>query len=92
MATISLLPLPVLPSNPKESDFNFFHRQLENYFAINNATDMQKMPILLNSLGQDGLLIFDGLSEPKDTYNDGLQRLKEYFSGNSSILLRRKYF
>ena len=57
---------PALCSNPKWSEWKFFKRQFENYLKIDKAEDSQKLPLLQNSIGHDGLLIFDGLSKPKD--------------------------
>jgi len=88
----NLCPLPVLPANPKEADFVFFVRQFNNYLTICDAKDVQKLPLLLNALGRDGLLLYDGLPAPKDSYAEALKRFKEYFSGHSSVLLKRKIF
>lgn len=83
---------PLLPACPQELDFTYFHRQLENYFLIIKADADVQLPLLLNSLGRDGTDIYDGLPEPKNTYPDAVLRLKEYFGGKTSILLRRKEF
>ena len=84
--------LPLLPSNPKESDWKFFKRQFNNYLSIVEAKDAQKLPLLLNSLGRDGIDIYDGLAEPKADYNDAIARFEEHFSDRVSVLLLRKQF
>ena len=85
-------PNPLLPSNPKPADWEFFRRQFENYLLITNATDAQKLPLLMNSLGRDGLAIFDGLPDPKTKYDEAVNRFNTHFSGKTSVLLRRKRF
>ena len=85
-------PNPLLPSNPKPSDWEYFRRQFENYLLIVNAADAQKLPLLVNSLGRDGLAIFDGLPDPKATYKEVVDRFNTHFSGKTSVLLRRKRF
>ena len=59
-----LLQCPKLSANPEASDFNFFKRQLENYFAVTKAPDDAKLPVLLNAVGRDGLDVYDGLEDP----------------------------
>ena len=66
--------VPLLHCNPKESDWRYFKRQMENYLVIVAATDAQKLPLLLNALGRDGLDLFDGLPEPKQSYVDVMNR------------------
>ena len=88
----SSLTSPLLPANPKSGDYQYFIRLFENYIDIIEAKDATKLPLLLNCLGRDGLSIYDGLKEPKGSYNDAKDRLLEYFSGKTSILLRRKQF
>ena len=44
------------------------------------------------ALGRDGLNVFKGLKEPKDTYEDAFARLSEYFVGSTNILLARRDF
>ena len=83
---------PQLHSNPKEQDWKYFNCLLDNYFLIIKAEDGAKLPILLNSLGQDGLDIYDGLPDPKVTYADYVAFLNDYFQGKTSILLRHKAF
>lgn len=83
---------PILPFCPKEADFLFFIRQLDNYFIIIGAQDTLKLFLLLNSLGRDGIEIFDGLADPKDTFTEAIQQFKDYFCGKTSVLLRRKEF
>jgi hypothetical protein len=85
-------PNPLLPSNPKPVDWEYFCRQFENYLLITNATDAQKLPLLLSSLGRDGLAIFDGLPDPKTQYSEAVDRFNAHFSGKTSVLLRRKRF
>ena len=91
MAT-SAVPNPMLPSSPKASDWAYFSRLFDNYLQIIDATEKQKLPLLLNSLGQDGLSIFDGLPDPKATYGEAKSQLQKHFSNRSSLLLRRKRF
>ena len=90
-STLQISP-PILLTNPKSSDFKYFKRQFENYLLIVSASEAQKLPLLLNSLGIDGLNIYDGLNDPKTTFTNALLRLEEYFDGKSSILVRRKQF
>ena len=78
--------------NPRQVDYGFHKRQLTNYFLIAETKDATKLPILLNSLGRDGLDIFDGLAEPKTTYDEAIDRLDNFFTGKTSVLLRRKEF
>jgi hypothetical protein len=83
---------PTLPNNPTGADLTYFVRKFENYLTITDAKENHKLPLLLNSLGRDGLNVYDGLNKPKDTYATAIDRLKEYFIGSSSILLKRKIF
>ena len=83
---------PEFPVNPKSVDWDFFFRQFENYLQIVEAKDAQRLPIFLNCLGRDGLLLFDGLPEPKDSYEEVVERFKNHFAGRTSILLKRKQF
>ena len=83
---------PLLPSNPKTDDWKFFQRQIQNYLFIVAANEDQKLPVLLNCLGRDGLDIFDGLPEPKDSYKEAISRFDAHFECRQSILLRRKAF
>ena len=55
---------PTLCANPKEADWKFFQRQFENYLKIVKADDSQKLPLLHNCIGKDGLMIYDGLPDP----------------------------
>lgn len=90
--TMANFAAPILCANPKESDWKFFKRQFENYLTIVKADDTQKLPLLINCVGRDGLLIYDGLPDPKDTYTAALKKFEEHFSGRTSILLKRKSF
>ena len=92
LLNLSSLAVPTLCANPKEKDWNYFFRCFENYLIIISAPEDSKLPLLQNSLGADGLLIFDGLSEPKDTYSAAIDRFKAYFTQKSSVLLHRKTF
>ena len=83
---------PLLTANPTHDDWKYFKRQLENYLLIVRAEDVQKQPLLLNSLGRDGLDIYDGLPDPKGTYDEAISRFDTYFDGGSSVLIRRKSF
>ncbi len=83
---------PSLPANPKSSDWDYFFRQFENYLTIVDAKRLQKLPLLLNSLGRDGLAIYDGLPDPKDTYEGAIDVFQAHFSSKTSILLKRKQF
>lgn len=83
---------PSLQPNPRSTDFKYFRRQFDNYLLIIGAAELQKLPLLLNSLGVDGLNIYDGLDDPKNTYSDAIGRLSDYFDGKSSVLVRRKQF
>lgn len=84
--------VPLLPSNPSESDWTYFIRQFNNYLLIVSATDEQNLPLFMNSLGRDGIDIFDGLPEPKDTYENAVLRFETHFTGRTSVLLLRKQF
>ena len=85
-------PFPMLVSNPKREDWIYFKRLFQNYVSIVEAEEAAKLPLLQNALGRDGLSIFDGLPEKKDTYDQALACLDTYFSGSSSVLLNRKRF
>ena len=85
-------PLPILPANPRSADYHYFIRQFDNYLVIATVQEAARLPLLMNALGRDGIAIFDGLADPKDTLAAAKARLSEYFSGKSSILLRRKQF
>lgn len=85
-------PAPLLPCNPKEADWVYFSRQFTNYLAIVKADEDQKLPLLLNCIGRDGLMIYDGLPEPKSGYQDTINRFNDHFTGRTSILLKRKFF
>ena len=83
---------PLLNSSPRSDDWTFFKRQFDNFLLISKADADQKLPLLLNAVGRDGLDIFDGLPLPKGTYEEATRQFNEYFSGRSSVLLRRKAF
>ena len=83
---------PQLPPTPRADDWAYFKRQFANYLLIAEAKDSHRTPLLLNALGRDGLDIYDGLPDNKETYTDIVAWFDEYFSGKASILLRRKYF
>ena len=83
---------PMLPAAPKAEDWDYFYRQFSNYLVIVDATAAQRLPLFLNCLGRDGLLLFDGLPNPKTTYEEAVERFAHYFTGRTSILLRRKQF
>ena len=84
--------LPQLRSNPKEQDWKYFNCLLDNYFLIIKAEVGAELPILLNSLGQDGLDIYNGLPDLKATYADRVAHLTDYFQGKTNILLCCKAF
>ena len=64
MAAVSnICSLPILPSNPKTSDWQYFIRAFKNYVTIVAAKESQCLPLLLNAIGRDGLQIFDGLAD-----------------------------
>ena len=84
--------VPLLASNPTEADWQYFIRQFGNYLTIVSATDAQKLPLFLNALGRDGTDIFDGLPEPKDTYDAAVDHFKGHFLNRTSVLLLRKQF
>ena len=83
---------PLLASNPKTDDWKFFKRQMANFLVIVAAGADQKLPLLLNSLGRDGLDVYDGLPEPKETYEKAIERFDAHFECRQSILLKRKAF
>ena len=84
--------VPVLQSAPMKADYDFFKRNLENYFLVAETADAKKLPVLMIGLGRDGQDIYDGLKEPKTNYTESIERLDEYFGASSSILVRRKEF
>ena len=83
---------PVLPAAPRADDWDFFYRQFSNYLTIVEAKDEQKLPLFLNSLGRDGLLLYDGLPNPKSTYKETIERFQTYYTGRTSVLLQCKQF
>ena len=83
---------PLFPTAPKADDLNFFYRQFGNYLTIVDATNAQNLPLFLNCIGKDGLLLYDGLPDPKSTYEETIARFKACFTGRTSVLLRRKQF
>ena len=46
--------VPILPANPKDSDWKYFIQQFDNYIVICHANADQQLPLLLNCLDQDG--------------------------------------
>ena len=74
---------PMLSANPKASDWNYFLRLFENYLVISSATEQQKLPLLLNCLGRDGLGIYDGLPTPKSSFREAADR----FSASTSAVV-----
>ena len=83
---------PLLPTFPRVDGWELFKQQFYNYLTIVDTTDAQKLPLFLNCIGKDGLLLFDGLPEPKTTYEEGIVRFMVYFTGRTSVLLRCKKF
>ena len=86
------IPPPMLPSNLKLSDWEFFLCQLSSFFVISDVPDKKMFDVALHLLGPDGINIYDGFKEPKNTFDSLCERFKEYFSGGSSVLLHRKRF
>ncbi len=86
----TLCPLPLLGANPNKSSYELFKRQFQNYITICGATAAQQLPLLLNAVGQDGLILYDGLPNPKETLDDAFRQFDQYFTGSTSTLLRRK--
>ena len=83
---------PFLCNNPKSEDWILFKRQFDNFIIIIDAVGAKRLPILLNCIGRDGYTIYDGLADPKTSYEDAVARFDEYFKTRSSLLLRRKQF
>ena len=83
---------PVLPSNPKSEDWRLFKRQFQNYLLIVDAGEAKKFPYLMSCIGGDGFTIYDGLPEPKLSYDDAVRRFDDFFKTRSSVLLLRKRF
>ena len=83
---------PRLAQNPKSEDWVYFKRLFTNYLTIVDAEDDKKRAYLLNCVGRDGLITYDGLSSPKDTYASAIERFDDFFKTKSSLLLRRKQF
>ena len=71
---------PVLPSNSKSEDWRLFKRQFENYLLIVDADNVKKLPYLMSCIGGDGFTIYDGLPEPKRSYNDAVWHFEMSFS------------
>lgn len=68
-----------------------FQKAISKLLII-EATDGQKLPILLSCLLRDGSDILDGLPEPKTTVVELTERFDCYFNCLASLLLRRKAF
>ena len=83
---------PFLCTAPKSEDWAFFKKQFANYLIIVEATEAKKLPILLNCIGHDGYTIYEGLAEPKASYDEAVLRFDDFFKIRSSLLLRRKHF
>ncbi len=92
MASAQLVSCPKLPNNPKEDDYRHFKRLLNNYFNIADTPKEKRVYVLQSSLGRDGLDIYDGLPDPKSSYDEAMKGLDNCFTGKSSVLLRRKNF
>ena len=58
----------------------------------NESQEEQKLPLFLNCLGRDGLMLYDGLLALKTSYVDAVAQFKEHFTGCTSVLLKRKQF
>ena len=83
---------PMLPANPKTTDWQYFKRQFENYLLIVPVGKKAKLPLFQNCLGQDGINIYDGLPGPKDDLDDVLERFDQYFGLYASTLSKMKAF
>ena len=59
---------PMLPSHPKDQDWNYFLRLIENYYKIVNGADDTKQSILLNALGHDGLGMYEMVMPTRKTH------------------------
>ena len=90
MANFKLLLLPMSPTAP---DWLFFKAHFADYMAdMANASQDKLKALLLISLGHEGCEILEGLSDPKDTFDECNTWLNEYFCGKSSTLLKWKMF
>ena len=74
-------PLPVLPANPNSADFHFFYGSLTITWSLQRLNTEARLPLLLNALARDVIAIFDGLQEPKASFDEARERLTEHFSG-----------
>ena len=83
---------PCLSSNPKSQDWTYFSRLFTNYLLIVKADEDQALPLLMNCLGRDGLDVYDGLAQPKSTYEEVMERFAQHFDCRTSVLLKRKAF
>jgi len=78
-----------LVSNPSNDDFTYWLKLFSNELILNAAPDEHKVPLFQNHLGRDGLLIYEGLAEPKKVFGDVVRRMEEYFTPKFSILSER---
>ena len=85
-------PHPRLPTNANFTDFKYFKRQLDMYFEIMKIDQSIKLPVLLSCLGHEDLSIYDGLPDPKSSFDESIKRLEEYFSASTSLIIHRKEF
>lgn len=88
----SVYPPPHLPGNPKCSDWKHFIRLMQFHFELAEVPAVKQATLLKCYLGPDGLAIYDGLPEPKESLQDLIQQFDAYFSGGDSLLLHRKHF
>ena len=79
-----------MASNPTREDFEYFLKVFENELVLNKSDKAHYFRLLQNHLGRDGLSILDGLPEPKLTYEEAVQRLREYFHPKTSALAERR--
>ena len=84
---------PILPANPKDSDWKYFIQKFNKYIIICDANTDQQFPLLLNYLGQDVIDVFDGLPEPKGMLEEEVKtHFAEHFNCQKSLLFRQKAF
>ncbi|KAK4881848.1 hypothetical protein RN001_005167 [Aquatica leii] len=83
--------------DPANSDWSFFKRRIENYFAANDTKDdNRKAVILLNVLNEDAYKLVFNLCLPvepeKSKYSELIKLLSEHFKPNVYVFSARYKF
>ena len=58
----------------------------ENELVLNKVDKVHYIRLVQNHLGRDGLSIYEGLPEPRSTYENGVAWPREYFHSRSGVL------